>query len=1344
MGLDELRDVPVVVVLGERGAGKSVALEQEHALLSEEGVQVVPLLHLGRDVFDTDSASSTLEQRLHAGEDQERYVLLDGLDEGLSDIPGLDKVLLHQLRAMQARQRDGLRLRIICRTSRWPEALESGLRGLWPDSDQVALMTLAPLTRQDVQSAAEKRGLDATWFAEQVTGRSLEALAQQPVTLNPLLDAQSRGEELPKTVAEAYDQACRTLCTETWSQGFAQRQDRPAVDQLLEVARWVAAALQFGHSAVLTDREPVLTGELNLDSLSGPGVSGLVPELDCRRHELLHLTESCLLTPVGQRRWVFSHRSYQEHLAAQYLYARIAPAVRRELLWAGSGPARHVLPEHKEIAARLAVNDPDLFEDLLAHDPRVLLLADLPALSARHRKRAAQALLDAAPDEGFDRLDVALLERLDHPALAEQLEPFLARETDPNQMYLALWIAAQCQPTGLMSSLLSAAEDPKLPTRLRAFALHALGEEPVRGDEAVTRLRDLARDAKPNVAEAALEHLWPQHLKLAEYFDLLPAQRTWTYRPTLETRMDLVTAEHLDDALDWSIKTLQAQHHKALTATALLARCLHLIDQHAAKSPDTREEQAGQALVALVAYPELSYTIESRTAFEYLHDSLNTSPSLRRRLADYVLHHSSQDRVLELTFTTRDVGLFPAEDLLYWAERWPHLPQKVRRTAQPLFSRQHRPDDERLREALEVARQEDEELRDATAWWDAPPPQWQLRRQEHEEEQRSRNAFDEGQFTAALEAVNRAEPEKVRVAWLAALGHLYRTSDGRPAEQSAHLGAVAAAPSCPPAGSTLDDKLSAAALHVLTTAPVWSARDVTAWGTEWNDVPELTAAAYMPVNAWEAAVAGSDVGRWAGWALALATMTPPAQEQALHRSLFERCARHAGPAFETALAACLDRLESYRLAELVRFLHTLGAADAVGLVRDWAAVSGRSDAAWAATVVTLSDLGDAAARTQVRYTVAAGPSHHVPDPDSDRWITAAWTLMSYTDLPESWPHIRRAFDNPQLYRAVIDRVITTGPGRWPAGVAGLDEADLADLYVRLCEREEFSQPRPEREPGVVFAVTTQETLHDLADDLPQLIADKGTPQAAEHLDRLATSASRHSGWLRRLARRITREAAQRQSRPLPVQQLRKLAADHSLRVITDEAQLLDVVMEALDRIQEALSGPNGMAILLWNRAASGGGRAMWPMWEEDFSDLVMGLLKIHLGGRRVILNREVQVDRPGIGGGRTDIHVQAAGPSRDAEPFTVVIECKGCWNPGLPTALTDQLVARYLRRPRHAGIFLVGFFDCDLWNSSQRPRCQARHTRPQIEREQQGLAAQHQALVQARVLDCRPPGIQQD
>ncbi|MFI0901880.1 hypothetical protein [Streptomyces sp. NPDC020983] len=1338
--LDELRDAPVVVVLGERGAGKTVALQQERDLLSGAGADVAPLLHLGRDVFDAASASSALHELLGGGQGWPRYVLLDGLDEGLNDIPGLAKVLLKQVKALDGPQRDRLRLRIICRTTRWPEDLEDGLRELWPDPGQIRLMTLVALTRQDVRTAALERGIDGTAFIERVVGRGVEALTEQPVTLNPLLKAQADGEELPETVAEAYDQACRMLLTETWPQGFTQSQERPAIGHLMEVARWAAAALQFSRCPAITDREPVAGADLHLDDLSGASIAGPIPGLTCSRRELLHLTESGLFTAVGSRRWTFAHRSYQEHLAAQYLCSRIAPQVREELLWAGSGPARHILPEHQEVAAHLAAQDRDLFEELFAHDPVILLLADLPSLPASDRQRVTQALLDAVPEEGFERFDYALLAKLDHPGLAEQLAPFLTGNGDSDRMYLALWTAAQCRPAGMAPALLTAAKDAALPVRFRSFALNALSQ--VESGDTLASLRDLAADPNARVATAALEQLWPQHLTLVEYLDALPARPPRTYRRTMEEHLDAVGAEHLDDALGWSMRTLQDRHDKSLIATALLGRCIRLMDQQENQRSEDHPKQAAQALVALAAHPEIAYAIESRPVIEYLCEALHAVPSLRQQIAGYVLRHGSQDTVMELTFTSPDIGLFPQEDLLYWARQWADLTPEARRTACPLFDRRPRPDEALLRAAVEAARRTDAELLEATSWWDAPPPDWQLRRQQREEERRRRDTFDAGQFAAALEAVHTAEPKRVRAAWGTVVAHLYRTHDGHHAEQTSGLGAATAAPSCPSTDSALGRKLVAAARHVLATAPVWSAHQVAAWGTEWSDTPELAAMPLALDGDWQVSLA-ADVDRWAGWALALATMGTPAQDRDLHQSLFRQCTRRAGAAFESALAACLDRLDTYRLTELVRFLHRLAADDAVAIVRDWATAGSRSDSAWEAVVTTLSALGDPPARGLVKDTVAAIPPRGTPAAECERWIAAAQSLMYEPDLRESWPHIRTAFADPQLCDEVMDRTVFSGI-RWPAGISELDEADLGDLYARLCHRDELKQPLPIQEPGIAYRITRQEDFYRFAESLLRTLAGHGTPQAADELNHLATSTSTPDPqrlYLRRLARRTARKAAQHQSAPLPVPQLHKLTADHSLRVVTDEAHLLNIVMEALDLVQEALSGPNGMATLLWNRASPGRSH-MWPMWEEDLSDLVAGLLKIHLAGRHIVINREVQVDRPGLGGGRTDIHIQATDPAQSVEPITVVIEAKGCWNRELPTALDDQLVARYLRRPHTAGIYLVGFFDCDLWQSPTRRPCTPSHTRQEIEHEQQNHAAKHDVLVRAVVLDCRPPGIQ--
>ncbi len=216
----------MVVVLGERGCGKSVAFEQELARLLDDTTPAT-LIHLGQDVYDTATAAAHLRHHLKPEGDRTQHVLLDGLDEGLSDIRGLDKVLLTQLRALSPNERRRLRLRIACRTTRWPENLETGLRDLWPEPGQVAMVTLAALSPADAQYAVAQSGLDGAAFMEHVLSRGLQALAQQPATLIPLIRAQTEGRDLPTTVAEAFTQACRTLCTETWPQNFSQRQERP-------------------------------------------------------------------------------------------------------------------------------------------------------------------------------------------------------------------------------------------------------------------------------------------------------------------------------------------------------------------------------------------------------------------------------------------------------------------------------------------------------------------------------------------------------------------------------------------------------------------------------------------------------------------------------------------------------------------------------------------------------------------------------------------------------------------------------------------------------------------------------------------------------------------------------------------------------------------------------------------------------------------------------------------------------------------------------------------------------------------------------------------------------------
>ncbi|BFO23176.1 hypothetical protein SHKM778_95640 (plasmid) [Streptomyces sp. KM77-8] len=474
------------------------------------------------------------------------------------------------------------------------------------------------------------------------------------------------------------------------------------------------------------------------------------------------------------------------------------------------------------------------------------------------------------------------------------------------------------------------------------------------------------------------------------------------------------------------------------------------------------------------------------------------------------------------------------------------------------------------------------------------------------------------------------------------------------------------------------------ALHVLVTVPAWNSQDMDPWGPDVTEVPELTALGFVSPDEAHTILGHHQAIRWAGWTVALATMTPRSQETAQRHTLLRDCAQQAGPAFDAALEPCLDVLDAHRLAEAVRTLAQLPLPAACSIIQRWATAPGRTAESWATALAALAHHGHTPAQTLLTDAVKAGP--HGDPQQQERWVRAVRIVMSFDVLPGLWPTIRHHFDEtPQLCDEVIGRTAThlTLRHHWPDGVAALSEADLADLHRRLHKREELQQPRPEHEPGVAYPITTTDRLHDLADSLLQLMADTRTQAAATELLALADFVPHQTRRLRRLALRTMRQAAERQLQPLTADQLRRLADDHRKRVISNEVHLLDVVMEALDSVQEALSAPNGLATLLWNRSASAAGSSSWwPMWEEDFSDLVTGLLKMQLEHRRVILNREVQVNRPGVGGGgRTDIHIQAATAPDDPAPVTVVIECKGCWNHTLPTALTDQLVARYLRHP---------------------------------------------------------------
>ncbi|MEU6194243.1 hypothetical protein [Streptomyces sp. NPDC047061] len=1377
------REDKLLVVLGERGCGKSDLFIEEAEALQSEGhvVERVDLSARGR-FYEASIARQSLAvvlERVSAGDPG--YVLLDSLDEGMDRLGVLDDILVGCLEELGRERRSQLRLRIACRSGRWPRGLEGHLQSLWAP-EEVSVVGVTPLSRSDVETAAAWDGLDGRRVTRRLEQKGAVALAWSPITLKPLLEAEREGWGLPSTVADAYRLACRQLSS------HGHRDGNPLTpDHLTALASRVAAAMQFGHYAAIHDTPSAMETDVALADLDGgdePGAAGV--SYHCGMQELLALVDSGLMVEVGLRRWAFAHDSYQQYLAAQFLARHhMHDAAQGQLLWIGDGTSRHVVERHREVAAWRVVDDTELFAEVLRYDPEVLLLADLTALRDQEREAVVDRLLGLVSSDDTVQLDREVLHRLKHPGLSSQLRPHLSLAAAPPLLSTVLRIARACQLPELNDQLLTVAETQGIDPKLRRLAVQALGNEldadhvarltalaehndadlgrlPVleQDPERLALLRALAWRGDADLAAAALERLWPQYLRLPEFLDLIPPAEDPTQVRSawllIHKAPNLLRPEDVDEAVAWATRTLGSRHPRAgLTLSGesqlsvrlpvrILAQAIALFDEG-----DTNSDSA-QRNRRLDEVADALLTLAGRADFDDRHqlaqpvgEVLLSRPGIRRELGQRVLERGDDHQVTRLLSWSGSPALFSTDDSVYWTLQWPTLSPDARRHAEWLVTAWPDPADPDLPSALEL-RERHPDLKAATARWDTRAEE-EARQQREQEEQCHRLAFNEARLRLALTALSAGEGSPERL-WQDITTELYRTADGSEASQD-RLGVVAAAPSFPHEGSELHRLLLDAAVTVARRSAALNGVAATPATADWDRAATaLTALALLDASHLAEAF-DHHTRRAAVAAVALAAHDcHDSDDSALRRSLITQCARLAGHELPTLLHQALGGCSEPELNSLATAFARTAVPDAVQTLRDWATDPGRTDLQWAGVLTSLALAGD---RTAQEILSAA-----VTDPDvqrdaarsSSRWTRAAAALMGQPQLPEIWPVIRATLDTAGVLAAFLERLIVADPkGNWPSGTGQLPETDLADLYTMVTDHIGITRLRDyEFEGG--FYTDARSNLHR---GLLGLLISKTSPEAVRELTGLATHYPELAD-LRRHVKATAREVAELQAQPLVPEQLRRLAADTNLRTATDARHLQDIVLASLDRLQAVLQGSNGLVVNLWNRDKwTVDHTDWWPCWEEDFSDMVAALLRQDIGGNRVVINREVQVDRSGFPGRRTDIQIQATTPPTSSSDgtLTVVIECKGCWHRDLSTALADQLVRDYLRTPGTAGIYLIGYFDCDRWNREMRRKrhhASEDHTIRDLQHGQDVRAQeqrdQYGAIVAAKVLDCRLPG----
>lgn len=558
--LESLADKPVIVLLGEAGLGKSTALRQYFNTLNAQQPGSAVLIDLATvgSVGELRVQLDRFLKRTKAGVKPPVTLLVDGLDEGRLRDPLMHKALYEW---MGPQSKNGLRIRIACRTNAWTGSLEADLSAA-VELSEVPVFTLLELRQKDVLFAAVRRGLNADMFMSAITSQRLTHLAARPISLFFLLDAAMSSDLKRTSVQDIVQNGIEHLLIDP---------DEPRVPRgayvRLDRSQRMRLASQLAAVSVLCNRPTIIDGRTAMsssDSIEPDDMNSLPAQAGAVRataETFAELLTTPLFIPDGNGRFRFAHRSFAEFLAAWYLKNTPDEASLERLLFVRSAGSSRVPQGLRETAAWLATMRPSFSRLLADAEPETLMLSDSAQLSDDQRAELVASFLERIEGNAisWERIRGVedLYHRLRHPGLSAQLQTVItSRDRLEKTREVAIDIAQHCGLRDVASILIDLILDTAEPIQLRvgaAYALRWLGREdesqPILG---VERLRSLAlgdKDLDQELLGCILHSLWPVHLSADELFEILVPEK----QPNLYgAYASFLTTSELVDGLDVS------------------------------------------------------------------------------------------------------------------------------------------------------------------------------------------------------------------------------------------------------------------------------------------------------------------------------------------------------------------------------------------------------------------------------------------------------------------------------------------------------------------------------------------------------------------------------------------------------------------------------------------------------------------------------------------------------------------------------------------------------------------------------------------------------------------------
>lgn len=1282
--LDDRHDTRCLVLLGEPGSGKSDELDAERGRWEHLGVAVLHVdlgaqsdwAALRSSVFDVPKIATWRRGTAHL------VMLLDGFDEAQATVSKLTEGLVAGLQALPL---DRLYLRITGRPSVWPERLIEQLRLLWPNSFEA--LALAPLTAEDVRVAAHTALGDGDAFVRDVLARDVGVLAARPITLGMLLLAAREGL-LPDDRGELYTRAVEALAVESHERRMQDRATGPPAVRRVEAAEVLATVTLLTGTPMIERRRGPITrpGVLPLDDAIGEGVT--MEELDA-------VWDSALLTPSIGGTLTWTHRSVAEFLSARRLARLPVKTVRHLLSDAESG--KRVVPQLAGVAVWAASMSEAIFDWVTASDPALLLTPDLRTASPQRRRRLAKALLselaeDHPPGE-FRHYNL-----LDYPELPHDLAPLL----EPTQ---PTWVRREA--IRFLADTNRREHDRLLMAIIEDVAArrgpHSYDDEVELADVAAYALNNATDPTVLDRAGAVAAATTAPAALRAELITVL-----WTHRD-LESILAMLEsgllahrrsplARQVSDGLSTALRSGAAD---PTTIVEWLLRhppnALH---------NDVFARVAGAAVLALLASGEIDDEAwsnlghlaagcahSSNDVFDWrAEDTSVLRTDFRRRLALETLLASGHAAD---AFSLRASGLLPDEDFEYWRNVYADAvgtdAEREAAARNALFLLAKPTEANRAAERLGVERPE------PRIWhWSDPEVlrQWQ----QHQESEGRRQAEQASRQANARFSLGRLETYIDAADWASVAHEL--TLPATDARSERH---VAGLP--------------------LSSAPAWKAVD----SQIRYRILDLAAAylASLPDSGTSTTAAN------VGGAYALLSAVAPEQLVALDASAFLSWlpALFDSPGHHTTVgellvavgavrpheveALVLEGIEEDANAQYAAHVARLGRYTTPAVEDALADAAGRDIThAWVLDEILPALLQrDKLRGTELALEIISrrpptkpesGVIEDQGDPTLRLWqraVSAAATLAGSEGIVEAFESLLAELTkSPEFAAAVIRR--TEGRPSGSSWVA-LTADQLATLYLWA----KATLPEPTRAPpGVTVGV---DSVREFADEVFRRLRARTDPQTAVAFDRIATE--NDDPWARTAAADVRAALRAQTWSPPTIADILAIIADPARRAVTTEAQLTEVLLDAIDDLHDEIRADPDIRQLFWHRQLGNTLRFI-PLSETEFTTRMVGRLRSRL--KRVVLRQEVQLrhrlgDDPGTFPDIEAIVQLAAGGE-----VVLLGEVKGNWHADVGTALEDQLVNRYLQGGRSVtGIYIVAWYASEFWDPDHYQRSDAaRHT----------------------------------